>query len=140
MVKIEGYTSEELLALPAAELDAVVFIGRPVVVRVGSAEVLAECHRRGTTLVVDLAHIDGGGEGALPALTTFLGRFARSRGFQSIEWLVRATNCAHPNDKLRRVLIRRGFEVRDVAEFGECYYKATSAGDTHHGLDSDRSL
>ena len=125
MVKIEGYTSDELLALPAAELDAFVFIGRPVVVRVGSAEVLAECRRRGLSLVVDLAHIDGGGEGALPTLSRFLGRFAVRRGFQRIEWLVRATNCARPNDKLRRVLIRKGFEVRTVPEFGDCYYKET---------------
>ncbi len=126
MVRIEGYSSDELLALPAAELDAFVFIGRPVVVRVGSAEILVECHRRETTLVVDLAHVDGGGEGALPTLTTFLDRFARGRGFARIEWLVRATNCARPNDRLRRVLIRRGFEVRSFAEFGDCYYKATT--------------
>ena len=125
MVKIEGYTSDELLALPPAELDAFVFIGRPVVVRVGSAEVLAECHRRGVTLVVDLAHIDGGGEGALPTLTKFLDRFAQGRGFERIEWLVRATNCARPNDKLRRVLVRKGFKIRTVPEFGDCYYKAT---------------
>jgi hypothetical protein len=131
MVKIEGYTSDELLALPTAELDAFVFIGRPVVVRVGSAEVLAECHGRDTTLVVDLAHIDGGGEGALPTLTTFLDRFAQRRGFQRVEWLVRATNCARPNDKLRRVLVRKGFEIRNLAEFGECYYKETTV-DTRH--------
>jgi len=56
MLEIEGYTSDELLALPAAELDAFVFSGRPVVVRVGSAEVLVECHRQDATLVVDLAH------------------------------------------------------------------------------------
>ena len=53
MVKIESYSPEELLSLPAADLDAFVFIGRPVVVKVGSAELLAECRRRGSTLIVD---------------------------------------------------------------------------------------
>ena len=41
MVRIEGYSPEELLALPRAELDAFVFMGRPVVVKVGTAEVAA---------------------------------------------------------------------------------------------------
>ena len=124
MVKIEGYSPEELLALPAAELDAFVFIGRPMVVRIGSAELLAECHRRDATMVVDLAHIDGGGEGALPTLTAFLTQFAQSRGFGRIEWVVRATDCARPNEKLRRILVRRGFSVRSIGA-GDCYYKAT---------------
>ena len=131
MVTIEGYTPDELMALPASELDAVVFVGRPVVVRVGSAEILAECHRRGTTLTVDLAHVDGGGEGALPTLTLFVSRFAQSRGFDHIEWLVRATNCARPNDKLRRVLVRRGFVVRTISGFGECYHKSVAVGSAH---------
>jgi hypothetical protein len=131
MLKIEGHTPDELMALPASELDALVFIGRPVVVRVGSAQVLAECHRRGTVLVVDLAHIDGGGEGALPTLALFVARFAQRRGFERIEWLVRATNCAKPNDKLRRVLVRRGFVVGTVSGLGECYHKSVAVGAAH---------
>ena len=42
MVKIEGYSLEELLSLPSGDLDAFVFMGRPVVVKIGSAELLAE--------------------------------------------------------------------------------------------------
>jgi hypothetical protein len=125
MVRIEGLTADELLKLPPDDLDELIFVGRPVIVRVGTAEILAECHRRAATLVVDLAHIDGGGEGALPALVSFATRFAQARGFTRIEWLVRATNCAAPNLKLRRVLMRKGFEVRALTEFGECYYKVT---------------
>ena len=124
MVKIEGYSPEELLALPAGDLDAFVFMGRPVVVKLGSPELLAECRRRGSTLVVDLAHIDGGGEGALATLTAFLNRFAQNRGFAKIEWIVRATDCARPNERLQRILIRRGFNVRSVGA-GDCYHKMT---------------
>jgi hypothetical protein len=40
MVRIEGFAIDELLALPKSELDAFVFTGRPVVARVGSAEIL----------------------------------------------------------------------------------------------------
>jgi len=128
MVKIEGYSPEELLSLPAGDLDAFVFMGRPVVVKVGSAELLAECRRQGSTLIVDLAHIDGGGEGALPTLTAFLNRFAQDRGFAEIEWIVRATDCARPNERLQRILVRKGFSVRSVGARGDCYYKTTPVG------------
>jgi hypothetical protein len=131
MVTIEGQTPDELFALPADELDQLIFIGRPIIVRVGSAAVLAECHRRGADLVLDLAQIDGGGEGVLPTLAHVVERFARSRGFERVEWLVRATNCAHPNEKLRRVLVGRGFRVGRHPEFGECYCKVTIVG-SHH--------
>jgi hypothetical protein len=110
MVKVEGYSPEELLALPAVELDAFVFVCRPVVVKLGSAELLAECSHRGATLLVDLAHIDGGGEGALPTLSAFLSRFAGRRGFEQI---------------------RRGFEVRTMGAMGDCYYKMTPVGLSH---------
>ena len=125
MVRIEGYTSEELFALPIEELDAVMLAGRPIVVRVGSASLLAECRGDGESLVVDLAHIDGGGEGALPTIVAFVERYARSRQYARIEWAVRATNCARPNERLRRLLERRGFVIRDAPGLGECYYKAT---------------
>jgi hypothetical protein len=130
MIRIEGYTLEELLDLPVDELDGLVFSGRPVV-RVCSAHVLVEGQRRGTRLMVDLAHIDGGGEAALPTRTSFIERFAASRQFEHIDWLVRATNCARPNEKFRRVLIRKGFEVRTLPEFGECYFKSTAVGPSH---------
>jgi hypothetical protein len=39
------------------------------------------------------------------------------------EWLVYATACAKPNLKLRRVLERRGFTVREVPGKGECYHQ-----------------
>ena len=132
MVKIEGHSLDELLALPVEDLDTLVLAGRPIVARVGTAEVLAECRRAGDALVVDLAQIDGGGEGALPALTAFVERYARSRGYVEVRWAVRATNCAKPNEKLRRVLIRRGFTIRDVPDLGECFYRVTGvrAADT----------
>ena len=124
-IKIEGYMSDDLLALRPGDLDALI-AGRPVVVRVGTAEVLVECRHDATTLVLDLAHIDGGGEGVLPALVVFADRFASVRGFTAIEWIVRAANCARPNERLRRVLERRGFIVRDVPGLGECYYMTTT--------------
>jgi len=103
-----------------------VFAGRPAVARVGSAEILVECKQKGEILVVDLAHIDGGGEGVLPTVAVFVERFAKHRAFRDIEWLVRATRCANPNKKLRRVLVRKGFAAREHPEFGECYYKKTT--------------
>jgi hypothetical protein len=125
MITIEGHSIDELLALPADELDVLVLAGRPVIVRIGTAKVLAEVWRSGDALIADLAHVDGGGEGALPTLAAFLERYARSRGCAEVRWAVRATNCARPNDRLRQVLVRRGFRITADAELGECFYKVT---------------
>ena len=96
MVHIEEFSIDELLALPKGELDAFVFTGRPVVARVGSAEILIECKRRGEVLVVDLAHIDGGGEGALPTVVGFVERFAKNRDSHTIESKPETEACLGP--------------------------------------------
>lgn len=121
-VTIEGYTPDEILALPDEQLDAFVFVGEPLLFRAGTATILGEFRIVEDRLVAELAQIDGGGEGVLPALWVLVERFAARRGLSSVEWIVHAINCARPNPKLRRVLERRGFEVRDIAGIGEAYY------------------
>lgn len=118
---IEGYTVDGILALPNEELRAIVLSDEPLVFKAGSANLLGRFRVEDETLVMELAHIDGGGEGALPALASLASRYAKREGLGFIEWRVHAVNCATPNLKLRRVLERRGFEVRDVPGTGECY-------------------
>ena len=65
-VKIEGLTVDEILSTSDEELDALVFTATPLVFRAGSAEVLGEFAIRESRVVAELAHVDGGGEGALP--------------------------------------------------------------------------
>jgi hypothetical protein len=67
--------------------------------------------------------VDGGGEGALPALAALAHRYALREGLSTIDWRVHAVHCARPNLKLRRVLERRGFTVGVVAGVGECYQR-----------------
>ena len=121
-IRIEGLTVDELLALPEGEFDQLVLTGQPVVFRIGTAKVLGEFQRAGEVLSIDLAHIDGGGEGVLPALGSLVERYSRGRGIGRVEWLVRATNCAQPNLKLKALLERRGFVVREVPGRGEAYH------------------
>lgn len=121
-VLFEGYTPEQLLALPDEMLAGFVFTGEPLVFRVGSAEVLGEFHLIDQKLLVELAQTDGGGEGILRSLWIVVERFARTRGLTSIEWIVHAVNCADPNLKLRRVLDRAGFVIRDVPSHGRAYH------------------
>jgi hypothetical protein len=121
-IDIEGYTPEEILGLPDEQLDAFVLAGEPLVFRAGSAEILGEFKVRGSSLFVELAQIDGGGEGVLPALTSLAQKYARKRGLKKIEWVVHAINCAKPNLKLRRVMERRGFVVTEVKGVGQAYY------------------
>jgi hypothetical protein len=122
-IPIEGYTPDEVLSLPDEQVEAFIFVGAPVVFRAGSAEVLGEFRLRPDRLVVELAQIEGGGEGVLPALSVLAERYAKRRGLSKVEWIVHAVHCASPNPKLRRVLGRRGFAVCDVPGFGTTYYR-----------------
>jgi hypothetical protein len=121
-VLIEGFTPDEILRLPEEQIEALVLTDTPVVLRAGSAEILGQFRIRGDRLVLELAQIEGGGEGVLPTLWVLTERYARQRGLSGVEWVVHALHCADPNPKLRRLLERRGFVVRDVPGVGEAYY------------------
>lgn len=128
-IDIEGYTPEEILNLPEGQLEAFAVSGEPLVFRTGSAEVLGEFKIRGESLLVELAQVDGGGEGVLLALTSLAHRYARKRGLRRVEWVVHALNCAEPNPKLRRVMGRKGFHVKEVEGVGEAYYSVYEIGE-----------
>jgi len=122
-ILIEGYTSEEILRLPPEQIEGLVLTGEPVIVKAGSAQILVEFRIKGKRLVVELAHIDGGGEGVLLTLWLLAEHYSKGRGLQEIEWIVHALHCANPNPKLRPLLERRGFMVRDVPGIGQAYYQ-----------------
>jgi len=132
-IRIEGMSADELLAMPTDAWTAIVLTGKPIAFRAGTAEVLGRFEVRGDCLVVELAHIDGGGEGVLPTISVIADRFARREKLREIEWRVHAVNCARPNLKLRRVLERRGFTIRMVPGVGECYFASTPVQESRDG-------
>ena len=121
-ILIEGYSPEEILGLPPEQLKDFVFTGKPLVFKIGSAQLLGEFSLRENRLVIELAHIDGGGEGALPTIAVLADKYARQNNLVGVDWVVHALNCANPNPKLRRVLERRGFQIQEVAGYGRAYY------------------
>jgi hypothetical protein len=121
-ILIEGYTPEEILDLPPRQLNDFIFTGKPIVFKIGSAQILGEFIVRQQRLVIELAHIDGGGEGALPTIAVLAEKFARQNNLSGVEWIVHAINCVNPNLKLRRMLDRRGFQIQDVPGHGQAYY------------------
>jgi hypothetical protein len=121
-VNIEGYTPEEILALPDDMMDGFVFCDEPFAFKAGSAEILGEFRFAEDRLVVELAHIDGGGEGVLLALWRLAENYARKRNLSEVEWIVHALTCAKPNLKLRRLLELKGFEIKPVKADAEAYY------------------
>lgn len=121
MIFIEGVSARQLLELPDAELDVLLLTKDPIVFAVGSARLLGRARLEPRRLVVELGHIDGGGEGVLRVLWCLGRAYARRRGVDEVEWLVHAVSCAKPNLKLRRVLERRSFAVEDVAGVGAVY-------------------
>ena len=108
--------------MPSEHFDVLVLTGRPIIFRAGSASGLDEFRRDEGRLIIELAQVDGGGEGVLVSLGSLAKRFARLHGIDAVEWIVHAVTCAKPNLKLRRVLDRRGFVVRTVEGIEEAYY------------------
>ncbi|MCB9699897.1 MAG: hypothetical protein H6738_24125 [Alphaproteobacteria bacterium] len=88
----------------------------------GTAQVLGQFHVSGDVLVVELAHVDGGGEGILLAIWSLASRLAAEWGLAEVEWLVHAVWCAHPNGRLRELMVRRGFVVVEHPEVGPVYH------------------
>jgi hypothetical protein len=120
-VLIEGYTRDEILALPVADLEHLVALDRPIVFRTGSATILGQARVSDGSLAIEIAHVDGGGEGILPALWSLGPGIAHRLGLRRVEWLVHATRCARPNPALRRVLERKGFELRELPVIGAVF-------------------
>ncbi len=120
-ILIEGFQPDDILALPDDHIAALMTIG-PLVFTVGSAKILGQIRSTMDCLTVELAQIDGGGEGVIPTLWRLSEQYARQRDLKSVEWIVHAISCAKPNPKLRRVLEKRGFEIRDLPGIGQAYY------------------
>ena len=121
-ILFEGLSRDEILRLPAEQIEELVLTGEPIVFSAGSARILGEFQLRGQGLIVTLAQIEGGGEGVLPSLWRLIEDYARSRSLKRVEWIVHAVSCAQPNQKLKRVLERRGFVIRDVEGASAYYY------------------
>ncbi len=121
-ILLEGYTADEILSLPAELMQSIILSDEALVFKAGAANMLGRFCVSGDTLIMELAHVDGGGEGALPALASLANRYAQREGLQFLEWRVHAVHCAKPNLKLRRVLERRGFVIRELPEVGECFW------------------
>ena len=121
-VLFEGLSEQEILALPREHVEKLILFGELLVFRAGSAELLGSFKIASDRLVVELAQIEGGGEGVLVSLASLAKRYVTLRRLSGVEWIIHAVTCAKPNLKLRRVLERRGFVVRNVEGFGEAYY------------------
>ncbi|MFT3997939.1 MAG: hypothetical protein QM667_11080 [Asticcacaulis sp.] len=118
---IEGVPLKALKALSKAEQDALLAFGRPLTFRIGSANILAEFNRSDCELIVNLAHIDGGGEGVLVLLWKALQNYAADRGYLSVQWHVHALTCTHPNPRLQQFLRHQGFVEMDHQIYGQVF-------------------
>ena len=118
VMEIEGLSLEALKALPTEDLEELLAFGRPITFRMGTATVLAEFNRDHEELAVNLAHIDGGGEGVVVSLWKLIAGYAKERGYTSIRWNVHALTCANPNPRLQRFLRDQGFEEADSETYG----------------------
>lgn len=121
-IQFEGLTESEILALPEEDVNGLILLGEPLVFRAGSATLLGSFRVTDKRLTIELAQIDGGGEGVLVALGSLSRRYAMGNGLAAVEWIIHAVNCAKPNLKLRRVLEQRGFTIEELPGIGSAYY------------------
>jgi hypothetical protein len=121
-VLFEGLRQEEILQLPKETVEELILLGEPLVFRVSSAVLLGSFKIDSNRLVIELAQIEGGGEGVLVTLASLATRYAKLQRLSGVEWIVHAVSCAQPNMKLRRVLERRGFVIKQIAGVGEAYH------------------
>ncbi len=117
-MEIEGLSLAALKALSVEELEALLAFGRPITFRMGTATILAEFSRSGRDIIVNLAHIDGGGEGVLVTLWKLLAGYAKEQEYTSVTWNVHALTCAEPNPRLHRFLCKQGFEEANSEKYG----------------------
>lgn len=115
---IEGLSLDALRALPAEDMDSLLAFGRPITFRMGTATILAEFNTFDSDLIVNLAHIDGGGEGVLVSLWKLVAAYAKDRGYSGIRWNVHALTCANPNPRLQKFLRGQGFEEASSEKYG----------------------
>lgn len=125
---IEGYTLDEVFHFPLPELEAFIFTGEPIELKIGSAKILAQFQKTECTLTLELAQIDGGGEGVLLTLALLVEKYAQLTNLTEIHWIVHAVHCARPNIKLRRMLIRKGFQIKEMEGFGLVYFRNQMSG------------
>ncbi|MFV1884054.1 MAG: hypothetical protein ACMZ7B_06185 [Balneola sp.] len=124
MIKIEGELVDEILKWSESEFDQLVLINKPIVINIGSGEVLGQFTVMDeNTLVIELAQIDGGGEGIIPVINKIAKHISKLKKLDSMEYIVHAINCAKPNLKLRALLEKAGFSIKEVYGKGEVYYK-----------------
>ncbi|MEP7220261.1 MAG: hypothetical protein ABI876_15160 [Bacteroidota bacterium] len=55
---IEGLHPDAILEIPPEDLDELLLPGKPIIISIGSATVLAEISGNDRTLTIYLAHID----------------------------------------------------------------------------------
>ena len=128
-ILFEGFTEGEILSLHPETVEGLILLGEPIVFRAGSATILGSFRVKCNSLVVELAQIDGGGEGVLVSLGSLARRYAGMRKLASIEWIVHAVTCAKPNIKLRKMLERRGFAVEEIEGIGPAYHFLDKLGE-----------
>ncbi|MDX8465969.1 hypothetical protein RFM26_09785 [Mesorhizobium sp. VK23B] len=124
-IEIEGIPLDALRALSHQEQDELLSFSRPISFMMGSATVLAEFNQDGKELTINLAHIDGGGEGVLLVLWRALRAYATERDYHSIRWNVHALTCAKPNPRLKRFLRTHSFSEVDDPSYGPIFTRTT---------------
>jgi hypothetical protein len=89
-VRFEGLSQQEILSLPQHEVENLILLGEPLVFRAGSAAILRSFAIACNRLVIELAQVEGGGEGILVSLASLAKRYAKAKHLSGVGWIVHA--------------------------------------------------
>ncbi|HYF03232.1 MAG TPA: hypothetical protein VEC36_07640 [Patescibacteria group bacterium] len=123
-ILIEGNNANQLLEmLDEPSFKNEIISGKPIVFKIGNAQILAQFEENDNSAVIDLVHIDGGGEGVLLAFINLAKSYCRTNNIHKTYWYIHARNCANPNQKLQRILELKNFKKRFIQGRGDVFFK-----------------
>jgi hypothetical protein len=114
-VLLEGFSVEELLKLPDPDFAKLNFHNQPLAFKAGNNTIIAQFILTPDALALEVNHLDRGSEGSLSVIASLAARYALREKRAFIDWRLPLLNCVNVNPKLRLVLERREFKIRNTS-------------------------
>lgn len=122
-VLLEGFSVDELLKLPDPDFAKLKFHNQPLAFKAGNNTIIALFTLSPEALILEVNHLDRGAEGSLPVISSLAARYAKRENLSFIDWRLPLLNCVAINPKLRQVLERREFRIRQNPAAGNYFFK-----------------
>jgi hypothetical protein len=125
---VKSLSMDELTSMPRAELEALVRAGAPIDVRFGADRLRVLFGVVDGAVRIEVMEVVAAGDGVLMNFASGCRNLARQSRATRIDWIVHASACAAPNERLQGTLTSRGFALQDVPGIGQAYRRSEPIG------------